>query len=96
MPAAIAALRQRNLFQELKRLVEPLEATLIIAKLAAMIKRASRIPTRRMLHMQHLVIEHIFDNEARNARAIKRSADYDRAVNVIVMAKDAACRAGAP
>ena len=54
-----------------------------------MIDRAVALDPRRVLHVQHLVIEHVFEDETRYARAVERTAYYNRGVYMIVMAQDA-------
>src|ERR1041384_1241950 len=39
-----------------------------------------------MLHMQHLVIQNVFNDQLRNTRIIKRAAYDDRTMHVVVVA----------
>jgi len=59
---------------------------------------ASPTPTQfdRVLQMQHLVKENVFDGVLRHARMIEDAADDDGVVGGIVMAKAAACVVPAP
>ena len=43
---------------------------------------------RRMLQMEHLVVEDKFDQLFRNLRIVEGSTDDDRIVHIIVMAED--------
>jgi hypothetical protein len=53
-----------------------------------MIYAASADNPGTMLDVQHLMVEHIFDQEFRHLRHVQRPADHDCVVYVIVVPED--------
>src|SRR6185436_9272710 len=68
----------------------------VVRKFALVLPKCARVvitppvdQTGRMLNMQHLVIEDVFNKPLRNVARIQRLADGDTVVNMVVMTKDA-------
>lgn len=85
MSAVFSSRRGGNLFQPLERFLESLEEPLIVSKPRAMIDSAARDHTRRMLNMQHLVIQHVLYDEAWDCRVIECAADDYCPMDVVVV-----------
>src|SRR5262249_15188153 len=82
--------------QAFKRLSQPVKFPLIQPEVASVIHGSASLHSRRMLYVQHFVIQHVFDNQPRGLWLVECSADDDRAVNVIVMAQHSARLSLAP
>ena len=73
-----------------------METALVRAELRAVVYSSAAYKFGRMLHVQHLVVQHVFEHELGNACGIERSTYDYCAVHVIVMAQNAARLALAP
>ena len=82
--------------QELARPLQFWKALFFCQKFARM--HASPAPSQfdRVLQMQHLVKQNVFDGVARHARMVEDTADHDGVVGRVVMPKAAAGMAPAP
>src|SRR6266404_9357245 len=82
--------------QEFARLLQFREALYFRQKFARM--HASSAPPQfdRVLQMQHLVEENVFDGVARHARMVEDAADHNSVVRWIVVAETAAGMVPAP
>ncbi len=88
--ASFPASRDCNLLKPFDRLVESFESSLIVAKPGPMIDRAPRYKARRMLYVQHFVVEHILYDVSWDCDIIERAADYYCPMDVVVVTENPA------
>ena len=82
--------------QELARLGELRKKAFFVAKLARVHAAPATVESDRMLQMQHLVKQNVFNRVARHARVVEHTADDDCVVRRIIVAKTAASVVLAP
>ena len=70
--------------------------SLLVQKRGRVVAASAIDDNGRVFDMQHLMIEHVFNDVARRLRSVERPTDDDDAVNVVVVPKHAARFSRAP